>query len=93
MARPQPVTATVTKPDWMKIHAIRHRSFSFDSTGSTASLVSVLDHDSYVESDNEIQGATSPKSPSDQLQEVQNTSFEDYTQSVYSKEESEEVER
>lgn len=93
MARPQPVTATVTKPEWMKVQGTRYRTHSFDSTGSTASLVSVLDHDSYVESDSEKQEVVSPKSYNDQQQEVQNTSFENYTQSEYSKEESMNVER
>ncbi|KAJ8313860.1 hypothetical protein KUTeg_008421 [Tegillarca granosa] len=45
--RPRPVTATVTKPDWMKPH-VSPRSRSLESNGSTASLTSVLDHDSYI---------------------------------------------
>ncbi|RUS77948.1 hypothetical protein EGW08_014294 [Elysia chlorotica] len=49
--RPRPVTATVTKPKWMTIpspDAIRKiRSRSLESNGSTESLTSVLDHDSY----------------------------------------------
>lgn len=55
--RPRPVTATVTKPKWMepKVLAGRSRALSLDSSGSTSSLVSVLDHDSYdsYESENE----------------------------------------
>ncbi|XP_046569260.1 LOW QUALITY PROTEIN: coiled-coil domain-containing protein 34-like [Haliotis rubra] len=59
--RPRPVTATVTKPRWMAMpdaDAIaRARRHSLGSTGSTASLVSVLDHDSYmsVPSDSELE--------------------------------------
>lgn len=49
--RPRPVTATVTKPKWMTIpspDAIRRiRSKSLESNGSTESLTSLLDHDSY----------------------------------------------
>lgn len=50
-ARPRPVTATVTKPPWMKIppaDAAMYRRQSLTSNGSTASLTSVLDHDSYI---------------------------------------------
>ncbi|KAL8594106.1 hypothetical protein ACOMHN_000818 [Nucella lapillus] len=50
-ARPRPVTATVTKPPWMQIpeaDANMYRRHSLTSNGSTASLTSVLDHDSYV---------------------------------------------
>ncbi|XP_045170495.2 coiled-coil domain-containing protein 34-like [Mercenaria mercenaria] len=47
--RPRPVTATVTKPKWMQPEAIvGPRSASVESRGSTASLTSVLDHDSYI---------------------------------------------
>ncbi|XP_052810555.1 coiled-coil domain-containing protein 34-like [Mya arenaria] len=47
--RPRPVTATVTKPSWMRPEAIvGPRSRSLESRGSTASLTSVLDHDSYI---------------------------------------------
>jgi len=46
--RPRPVTATVTKPKWMEPYVVRPPSISMDSTGSTASLTSVLDHDSYI---------------------------------------------
>ncbi|XP_021352448.1 coiled-coil domain-containing protein 34-like isoform X2 [Mizuhopecten yessoensis] len=46
--RPRPVTATVTKPKWMEPQVFRPRSLSLDSGGSTASLTSVLDHDSYI---------------------------------------------
>ena len=45
--RPRPVTATVTKPKWMEPQVVRPRSRSSESNGSTASLTSVLDHDSY----------------------------------------------
>lgn len=45
--RPRPVTATVTKPKWMEPEVYRPRSRSLESNGSTASLTSVLDHDSY----------------------------------------------
>ena len=45
--RPRPVTATVTKPKWMEPEVYRPRSRSMESNGSTASLTSVLDHDSY----------------------------------------------
>ncbi|GFO48396.1 histone-lysine N-methyltransferase SETMAR [Plakobranchus ocellatus] len=49
--RPRPVTATVTKPRWMTIpspDAIRKiRKKSLESNGSTESLTSLLDHDSY----------------------------------------------
>ncbi|CAG2230552.1 CCDC34 [Mytilus edulis] len=45
--RPRPVTATVTKPKWMEPQVTRPRSRSLESNGSTASLTSVLDHDSY----------------------------------------------
>ncbi|KAK3600817.1 hypothetical protein CHS0354_020497 [Potamilus streckersoni] len=47
--RPRPVTATVTKPKWMQPEAIvgPRRSHSVESRGSTASLTSILDHDSY----------------------------------------------
>uniref|UniRef100_A0A0B6Y8X6 Coiled-coil domain-containing protein n=1 Tax=Arion vulgaris TaxID=1028688 RepID=A0A0B6Y8X6_9EUPU len=56
--RPRPVTATVTKPKWMQIPTQddqrRFRSKSLESNGSTASLTSLLDHDSYNSaSDNE----------------------------------------
>ena len=45
--RPRPVTATVTKPSWMQPEAIvGRRPDSPDSRGSTASLTSVLDHES-----------------------------------------------
>ena len=45
--RPRPVTATVTKPSWMQPEAIvGPRSDSPESRGSTASLTSVLEHDS-----------------------------------------------
>lgn len=50
-ARPRPVTATVTKPPWMcvpKADAAMYRRSSLTSNGSTASLTSVLDHDSYI---------------------------------------------
>ena len=50
-ARPRPVTATVTKPPWMQVpdaDAAMYRRQSLTSNGSTASLTSVLDHDSYV---------------------------------------------
>ncbi|XP_076466580.1 uncharacterized protein LOC143297909 [Babylonia areolata] len=50
-ARPRPVTATVTKPPWMQVpdaDAALYRCQSLTSNGSTASLTSVLDHDSYV---------------------------------------------
>ncbi|CAL1542052.1 unnamed protein product [Lymnaea stagnalis] len=49
--RPRPVTATVTKPLWMQvpnpatIRKIRRRSL--ESSGSTASLTSLLEHSSY----------------------------------------------
>ena len=46
-SRPRPVTATVTKPKWMEPQVVRPRSMSLESNGSTASLTSVLDHDSY----------------------------------------------
>ncbi|XP_069110676.1 coiled-coil domain-containing protein 34-like isoform X2 [Argopecten irradians] len=46
--RPRPVTATVTKPKWMEPQVFRPRSLSLESNGSTASLTSVLDHDSYI---------------------------------------------
>lgn len=46
--RPRPVTATVTKPKWMEPQGRRRRSYDLESNGSTASLTSVLDHDSYV---------------------------------------------
>jgi len=47
--RPRPVTATVTKPSWMQPEAIvGPRSRSVESRGSTASLTSVLEHDSYI---------------------------------------------
>nr|XP_022307223.1 coiled-coil domain-containing protein 34-like isoform X2 [Crassostrea virginica] len=49
--RPRPVTATVTKPKWMEPHVIPRRSRSLESNGSTASLTSVLDHDSYESPD------------------------------------------
>lgn len=57
--RPRPVTATVTKPKWMQPEAIvGPRSASVESRGSTASLTSILDHDSYVSlSDEEIDGS------------------------------------
>lgn len=45
--RPRPVTATVTKPSWMRPEAIvGPRPDSPDSRGSTASLTSVLEHES-----------------------------------------------
>ena len=45
--RPRPVTATVTKPSWMQPEAIvGPRSDSPESRGSTASLTSVLEHES-----------------------------------------------
>ena len=45
--RPRPVTATVTKPSWMQPEAIvGRRPDSPDSRGSTASLTSVLEHES-----------------------------------------------
>lgn len=50
-ARPRPVTATVTKPPWMQVpdaDAAMYRRQSLTSNGSTASLTSVLDHDSYI---------------------------------------------
>ncbi|KAK7500765.1 hypothetical protein BaRGS_00008009 [Batillaria attramentaria] len=50
-ARPRPVTATVTKPAWMQVpdaDAAAYRRHSLTSNGSTASLTSVLDHDSYI---------------------------------------------
>ena len=50
-ARPRPVTATVTKPPWMQVpdaDAAMYRRHSLTSNGSTASLTSVLDHDSYT---------------------------------------------
>ncbi|XP_046371002.1 coiled-coil domain-containing protein 34-like isoform X2 [Haliotis rufescens] len=59
--RPRPVTATVTKPRWMSMpdadSIARARRHSLGSTGSTASLVSVLDHDSYISvpSDSELE--------------------------------------
>ncbi|XP_060073542.1 coiled-coil domain-containing protein 34-like [Ylistrum balloti] len=46
--RPRPVTATVTKPKWMEPQVFRRQSLSLESGGSTASLTSVLDHDSYI---------------------------------------------
>ncbi|KAK3108506.1 hypothetical protein FSP39_009444 [Pinctada imbricata] len=49
--RPRPVTATVTKPKWMEPHVTPRRSRSMESNGSTASLTSVLDHDSYISPD------------------------------------------
>jgi hypothetical protein len=56
-ARPRPVTATVTKPPWMRVpnaDAAMYRRSSLSSNGSTASLTSVLDHDSYA-SESELQ--------------------------------------
>ncbi|XP_050418581.2 coiled-coil domain-containing protein 34 isoform X2 [Patella vulgata] len=47
-SRPRPVTATVTKPKWMEPPCNSTHRHSLDSTGSTASLTSVLDHDSYI---------------------------------------------
>ncbi|KAK7008743.1 coiled-coil domain-containing protein 34 [Biomphalaria glabrata] len=50
-SRPRPVTATVTKPRWMQtpspdtMRKIRRRSV--ESSGSTASLTSLLDHSSF----------------------------------------------
>ena len=48
-ARPRPITATVTKPSSMAPPTLSiRRSISPESMGdSTASLVSVLDHDSF----------------------------------------------
>ena len=58
-SRPRPVTATVTKPRWMEIadddamaYAYRH---SLDSTGSTESLTSILDHSSYESIPSEVE--------------------------------------
>lgn len=94
MARPRPVTATVTKLDWMKAPATIHQTLSFDSTGSTASLVSILDHDSYMDSDGEMQETpVSSKSSKNSLQESQDSLFKAYTQSADCKEALEKVER
>ncbi|XP_014772849.1 coiled-coil domain-containing protein 34 isoform X1 [Octopus bimaculoides] len=54
MAHPQPVTTTVTKPDWMKLQYVRERNNSLDSIGSTASLLSILDHGSYDSEDDQL---------------------------------------
>ena len=52
MSRPRPVTATVTKlPVWeddLGIRADGNRRHSLTSSGSTTSLTSVLEHDSYI---------------------------------------------
>lgn len=50
-ARPRPVTATVTKPLWMLVpdaDSVVNQRKSYSSDGSTASLTSILDHDSYI---------------------------------------------
>lgn len=63
-ARPRPVTATVTKPVWMQVpeaDAAAYRRFSLTSNGSTASLTSVLDHDSYVSEPDLSEGNLSDK--------------------------------
>lgn len=63
-ARPRPVTATVTKPEWMKAeYAYRPYSHSLDSTGSTESLISCLDHDSYESSADEEQEILANQTP------------------------------
>lgn len=53
--RPRPVTATVTKPSWMKIpdqeHRAALRSHSVESNDSTESLTELLDRVSYKSSD------------------------------------------
>ncbi|XP_060599380.1 coiled-coil domain-containing protein 34-like [Ruditapes philippinarum] len=63
--RPRPVTATVTKPKWMQPEAIvGPRSASVESRGSTASLTSVLDHDSYIscsDDEDEFEDKRSPR--------------------------------
>lgn len=55
------MTATVTKPAWMQVpdaDAYAYRRHSLTSNGSTASLTSVLDHDSYIsepETDDDVE--------------------------------------
>ena len=46
-ARPRPVTATIRPPSMDPPTGVRERRYSLSSGSSTASLVSVLDHDSY----------------------------------------------
>ncbi|ESO99699.1 hypothetical protein LOTGIDRAFT_238740 [Lottia gigantea] len=46
--RPRPVTATTTRQTWLEISNSSPLRRSLDSSGSTESLCSVLDHDSYV---------------------------------------------
>ncbi|GAB1597818.1 coiled-coil domain-containing protein 34-like [Argonauta hians] len=52
MARPRPESAPNPEPDYKESKFLRERSNTLDSTGSTASLLSILDHDSF-ESDSE----------------------------------------
>ncbi|KAH3715940.1 hypothetical protein DPMN_058656 [Dreissena polymorpha] len=64
--RPRPVTATVTKPSWMRPEAIvGPRSRSVESLGSTASLTSVLDHDSYISVSDDEERYYDDSSPTD----------------------------
>ena len=46
-ARPRPVTATFRPPSMTPPTGIRTRSYSLSSGSSTASLVSILNHESY----------------------------------------------
>lgn len=55
--RPRPVTATFQPAGMEPVTGVRSRSYSLSSGSSTASLVSVLDHDSYEsleDSDQEV---------------------------------------
>ncbi|XP_013416226.1 coiled-coil domain-containing protein 34 [Lingula anatina] len=49
-ARPRPITATVRTASSRRQPTGLRRSYSSDSSGSTESLISVLDHDSYSDS-------------------------------------------
>ena len=46
-ARPRPVTATFKPPEMAPPTGVRTRSYSLSSGSSTASLISILKHDSY----------------------------------------------
>lgn len=79
--RQRPVTATVTKPIWMMPEAhVGQRSASVESRGSTASLTSVLHHDSYFsvsDQEDEYQCGHSPSRHLFSRENKENAPFRD----------------
>ena len=87
-ARPRPVTATVCHQPSDVVTGVRTRSYSLSSGSSTASLVSILDHDSYespMPSDDEAENVNVNKEGNVNILEIVHSSNGNHVSPVVGK--------